>query len=561
MAGEDFMSSLNLKKNPEKNENQVTLEDAARNEYIEDKRVMRLMKKSRKGILRLLFSRVGIMAILLLTQIVLIYYIFEQLRDYSPYYIYFSTAFSAAMVFVVINSSMDSTARLTWMFLIMLAPAFGAPLYAYTQMEVGHRRLRREVVSLTKISREMLKQDPVVLERLKKESPDTAALAHYIGLTGNYPVYQRTSVTFFPMGEDKFREMVRQLKMARHFIFMEYFIVDEGLMWGTILQILADKVKEGVEVRVMIDGMCEFSTLPGDYPKRLEKLGIACKMFSPLTPFVSTYYNYRDHRKILVIDGHTAFTGGVNLADEYINHIDRFGKWKDTAIMLKGEAVSSFCLMFLQMWNVRADDLDIHRWHRYLEVPEEEKPEISDDHGYVIPYADNPMDDYKIGEDVYMDILARANSYVHIMTPYLILDGEAETALKTAAHRGVEVVIILPGIPDKKVAYSLAKSHYKSLLRAGVKIYEYTPGFVHAKLFVSDDKKAVVGTINLDYRSLYHHFECAAYLYENKVISEIEADFVKTLKDCRQISLESLKKEKLYYRIVGKFAKILAPLM
>ena len=265
---------------------------------------------------------------------------------------------------------------------------------------------------------------------------------------------------------------------------------------------------EGVEVRVMYDGMCEFSLLSHDYPKRLQKLGIQCKMFSPVTPFISTHYNYRDHRKILVIDGHTAFNGGVNLADEYINEVQRFGHWKDTAVMLKGEAVQSFTLMFLQMWNI---DVKNCEYLKYI-VP---SANISrQTNGFVMPYGDCPLDNEKVGKMVYMDILNRARDYVHIITPYLILDGEMETALKFAAQRGVEVALILPGIPDKKTAFALAKTHYVSLLEAGVHIYEYSPGFVHAKVFVSDNKKAVIGTINLDYRSLYHHFECATYLYQ-----------------------------------------------
>ncbi len=317
---------------------------------------------------------------------------------------------------------------------------------------------------------------------------------------------------------------------------------------------------------VMYDGMCELSQLPHDYTKRMKKIGIHCKAFSPLTPFLSTYYNYRDHRKILVIDGKVTFNGGVNLADEYINKIERFGHWKDTAIMLKGEAAKSFTLMFLQMWNISEKTPE---FKKYLE--EEKSENMSDlehqkkgqkaERGYVMPFGDCPLDDDKVGENVYMDILNRATDYVHIMTPYLILDGELQRAIEFAAQRGVEVAIILPGIPDKKAAYALAKSHYKSLLKAGVKLYEYTPGFVHAKVFVSDDKKGVVGTINLDYRSLYHHFECATYLYQVDCIKDIEADFKDTLSKCREITKETIRNEKLYYKVVGGVMKFIAPLM
>ena len=278
-------------------------------------------------------------------------------------------------------------------------------------------------------------------------------------------------------------------------------------------------------------------------------------MFSPIHPFVSTYYNYRDHRKILVIDGQVAFTGGVNLADEYINKLNRFGHWKDTAIMVEGQAVKTFTQLFLQMWNITEKQPE---FAKYLEV----QPQIPNDaSGYVIPYADFPLEEEKVAENVYMDILNRAHDYVHIMTPYLILDGKMERALTFAAERGVEVELILPGIPDKPIPYALAKTHFKRLLEAGVKIYLYTPGFVHAKVFVADDIKAIVGTINLDYRSLYHHFECAALMYKADCIKDIEADFKQTRAKSQEVTLNSLKQELLKTKVIGALTKTIAPLL
>ena len=516
---------------------------------------MRLLKKGQKGIIHAIFSRFGLILLLLMVQVLALFLIFRWFEGFLPHIFGGAVALTFVMVVYLLNSTMNPTAKITWLIVIMLLPVFGVLLYIYTQSDIGHRALKRRINEIIADTKENLRQDEDVMGRLTKENRSVASLAHYMQRSGAHPVFDKTEVTYFPLGEDKFEEMLRQLLAAQHFIFMEYFIVDEGLMWGSVLEILAQKAAAGVDVRLMYDGACEFALLPHDYPKRLEKLGIKCKMFAPVSPFVSTHYNYRDHRKILVIDGHTAFNGGVNLADEYINQTVRFGHWKDTAVMLKGEAAKTFTLMFLQMWQIdEGRDESIH----FLSYPVSPKKEAE---GFVIPYGDCPLDNDKLGERVYMDILNRSLEYVHIMSPYLILDGEMETALKFAAERGVEVILILPGIPDKKIPYALAKTHYASLLDSGVKIYEYTPGFVHAKVFVSDAKEAVVGTINLDYRSLYHHFECATYLYGTECIHEIEADFQETLVKCRQVSMEMVRREKWFVKLTGRLMKAVAPLM
>ncbi len=465
------------------------------------------------------------------------------------------------MLFVVcgvvylFNSSMNYSAKLAWMFFIALLPLTGAMFLFFTRMNTVHRMLTRRENKLIQKTRNAIPQPQGVLEELEGDGSGTEDLVTYLNRSGCFPVFKNTEVTYFPIGDDKFAAMLDTLKAAKKFIFMEYFIVEEGYMWGKILEILVEKAAAGVDIRVMYDGMCELSQLPPKYFKLLKEKGIKAKAFSPIKPIASSHYNYRDHRKILVIDGETAFNGGVNLADEYINRIERFGHWKDTAVMLKGDAVKSFTLMFLQMWNID------ERKPEFLPWVAEEAPVPAHPSGYVIPYGDCPLDDDKVGEAVYMDILNRATDYVHIMTPYLILDGELETALKFSAARGVDVKLILPGIPDKKAAFALAKSHYKRLKAAGVKIYEYTPGFVHAKVFVSDAKKAVVGTINTDYRSLYHHFECATYMYKTACIPDIERDFQLTLQKCQEITEESIKNEKPHYKIMGGLLKFVAPLM
>ena len=514
-----------------------------------------LLKKGQKGIIHAIFSRMGIILLLLVFQTLILLNIFEVFESFLPHIFGGTAAFIVVMTLYLLNTNMDPTAKITWLAIIMFMPIFGILLFLYTQNNPGNKMLKKRLNTLISRTKESIPQSEKVMEKLRSENASVAALAHYMHRSGCFPVYDRTSVTYFPLGEKKWEEMLRQLEEARHFIFLEYFIIDEGMMWGKVLEILARKVKEGVDVRVMYDGTCEFSTLPHDYPKRLQELGIKCKMFSPVTPFVSTHYNYRDHRKILVIDGHTAFNGGVNLADEYINRIERFGHWKDTAVMLKGEAVKSFTLMFFQMWNIDEKKSEFDQFLAYPALAPQKTA------GYVIPYGDCPLDQDKVGERVYMDILNRAQKYVHIMSPYLILDGEMETALKFAAERGVEVILILPGIPDKTAPYALAKTHYASLVESGVQIYEYTPGFVHAKVFVSDDCEAVVGTINLDYRSLYHHFECATYMYEVDCIPEIEADYQSTLQKCRKVTSESIRKEKWTTKAAGFVLKVIAPLL
>ena len=514
-----------------------------------------LLKKGRRGAADLLFSRMGLVLLLLLLQIILLLFVFWKFEGYLVHYYSITSVFTAVMVLILLNSSHDPTAKITWLVIIMLVPLFGSLLYLYTRSDLGHRALKARIQELILGTRELTPQDPVTLAALEQTDPGAAGIARYLHRVGYFPVYRNTSAVYFPSGEAKFRQMLQELEQAKDFIFLEYFIVDEGQMWGQILEILARKAAQGVDVRLMYDGTCEFVLLPSDYPRRLQALGIQCRVFSKVTPFLSTHYNYRDHRKILVIDGHTAFTGGVNLADEYINIRSRFGHWKDTAVMLKGDAVRSFTLMFLQMWGINDKKPE---FDEFMSRP---IPPQADGAGFVIPYGDSPLDNRRVGQQVYMDILNRANHYVYIMTPYLILDGEMENALKYAAERGVDVRLILPGIPDKIMPYALAKTHYPSLLDSGVRIYEYTPGFVHAKVFLCDGKEAVVGTINLDYRSLYHHFECAAYLYGANCSEDIAADFDATLRQCRRVTRETIRGEKGWMKLLGILLKAVAPLL
>ena len=514
-----------------------------------------LLKKGQKGLVHALFSRLGLFVLMLLLEVALLVTMFQALGRFLPLFYGGTTIFVVIMVVYLLNTEIDPTAKITWLVFIMLFHVFGAMLFWFTQSEVGHRALKFRIEELIRMSKDTLGQEPSAFDSLHKENPGAASLINYINRNGCHPVYDDTQVTYFPNGQAKWEELLRQLEKAEKYVFLEYFIIDEGLMWGKVLELLARKAKEGVDVRVLYDGTNEFSTLPHSYQKQLRDLGIQCKVFSPLAPIVSTHYNYRDHRKIFVIDGKVAFNGGINLADEYIGRVKRFGEWKDTAVMLTGNAVRSFTLMFLQMWCFDDKHAD---FQSFLEPV---RPWTDAVEGFVAPFGDCPLDADKVGERVYMDILNRAQKYVHIMTPYLILDSETETALKFAAERGVEVSLILPGIPDKKIPYALAKTHYASLLASGVKIYEYEPGFVHAKVFVSDDREAVVGTINLDYRSLYLHFENATWMYGVPCVAQIEQDFQDTCKDCRQVTAKTIWKGYRRWKLIGNMMKVLAPLL
>lgn len=514
-----------------------------------------LLEKGKRGVLNAVFGRSMLVLVMLALQVLLLVLAFgSSLRAFMPYLYGVLMAVYAGLILHLVNKQANPSIKLTWILLVVIVPVVGVALYLFVEFDIGHRVLNRRLGELIRETGHFVPEDHALQQKLAEKKPELAALTHYTWQHGGYPGYENTSVTYLPGGEDSLEAMLKDLSAAERFIFLEFFIIDEGYMWGRVLKILEEKAAQGVEVRVMYDGTCALFKLPYRYPEMLKKLGIKCKMFSPLRPLISTHYNNRDHRKILVVDGRVAYTGGVNLADEYINRKTLYGHWKDVSLRLEGEAVRSFTLMFLQMWNITESGDD---FARYLGV----RASVPGAPGYVLPYGDSPLDSERVGEMVYLDIINRAQRYVHIMTPYLILDNEMLTALTFAAKRGVEVCLLLPHIPDKKYAFALAKTHYRELLQGGVRILEYTPGFVHAKVFVSDDERAVVGTINLDYRSLYLHFECAAYLQDMPAVQDIEADFQSTAARCQEIQLEQLRDEKLTVRVVGWLLKVFAPLM
>lgn len=517
----------------------------------------RIKEKGRSlgNIKTVIYGRTFLLMLAFLAQLGLLVVGYVALRNYSLAFYALFLAVSAVAVIYIYNTAGNPDMKLSWMFAIAILPIFGAVFYATITVQRGPEKMHRKLVQLRKQTREDIVADREVWDSLRHISPNVSQLAFYLYHTDFSPAYMRTAVKYYPLGDVMFPDMLETLRSAKEYIFIEFFIISEGRMWTEVHEILKEKVAEGVEVRLMYDGTDVLFNLPNNYPAILRSEGISCKMFAPIKPIFSPHYNNRDHRKVLVVDGKIAFTGGINLADEYINEKERFGHWKDTGLRLEGDAVERFIYMFLEMWNVSESEGEDFSKYAY----NKENGKISD--GYVIPYSVMPLGSERVGERVYLDILNTAHTYVHIMTPYLILDYQMMMGLKYAATRGVEVVIVMPHIPDKKYAFSLAKTYYNELLEAGVRIMEYEPGFVHAKVFVADDNEAVVGTVNLDYRSLYHHFECATYLYRSSQIAEIEKDMQETFAKCIEIKPEDYAKLPLGDRACGRLLRIVAPLM
>ena len=508
-------------------------------------------KKTQNGVKRLAFTVLSI-----LLEVVFLIGIFKGLNEYAVFIDNLTRIFAVILVLKIYGRNETSSMKTPWIILILTFPILGVALYFMIGMNGGTRKMRMRYKRIDEKLLPLLPENKEVLERLNVSDPKAGNVSNYIERNACYPVYQNTDVTYFDEAVKGLEAQLVDLAKAEQFIFMEYHAIEDEDAWSRIQTVLEEWVKAGVEVRVFYDDMGSIGFVNLSFARKLEAKGIACRVFNPLLPGLNMFLNNRDHRKIVVIDGKTAFTGGVNLADEYIGELERFGTWKDTAIMVQGEAVRNFTLMFLEIWNV---DEPQENYEKYLDASY--CYGMTEGEGYVIPYGDSPLDHENVGELVYMDILNSAKDYVHIMTPYLILDHEMLTALTYAAKRGVDVKIIMPGIPDKAYAFALAKTYYPELLRAGVKIYQYKPGFVHAKSFTSDDCKGVVGTINLDYRSLFLHFECAVYLYQVPQIADVEADFQETLKDCREISMEDWKNEKFITKLTGRVLRLIAPLM
>ena len=409
---------------------------------------------------------------------------------------------------------------------------------------------------ISEIMSEEMSSARTTLDVLEQQNPQAALHARYLFRSSGTPPFGHTATQYYSIGEDWYAALLQELEQAESHIFMEYFIVEEGTMWDTILEVLERKVQQGVEVRFMFDDLGCLFTLPRHYEQVLKEKGLKVCVFNPFNSILSPRFNNRDHRKICVIDGKVGFTGGINLADEYINAYEKHGHWKDTGVMLRGGAVWSMTVQYLALWDFATGDQDDFR--AYAADPNWIRSIPHD--GFVLPYTDIPLDEELVGEIAYLNTINRSTDYVYITTPYLIIDNEMVTALSTAAKSGVDVRIITPHVPDKKTVFFLTRSYYEPLLRAGVRIYEYTPGFIHAKSMVSDDLYGIVGTINLDYRSLYLHLEDAVWMYESQAVMDVKRDFLNTLATSQEIHLEDLGQlswlKKLWLGILHAFAPL-----
>ena len=516
---------------------------------------MKLIKLWKK-ILNILLHRVVIVGVLLLLQIIWMVVNLTELAAFSPFIQTSLNILSLFAVLAVVNARDNPSYKLAWVIAILVFPLLGGTMYLLFSGWLPSKNLRNKLTRVENQLRPFIKQDKEVFDALCEDDPTAAGQARYIGDFAKFPVWTDSTATYFKSGEENFPVLLDELRKAEHFIFLEYFIVEEGEMWNSILDILKEKAAAGVDVRMLYDDLGSVFVLPYKYYRTLESYGIRCEAFNKFIPVFSLVMNNRDHRKILVVDGHTAFTGGINLADEYINKKEKFGYWKDTGIMVRGKAAVNLTAMFLTVWNtVRPTDTDFSKF-----LPHTYHSGIFHGDGYIQPYGDSPLDKETVGEYVYLNMISAARRYLYIFTPYLIVDNEMMTALCLAAKRGVDVRIVTPGIPDKKLVYWLTQSYYRQFIDNGVKIYQYLPGFIHAKVFVCDDVYATVGTINLDYRSLYLHFECGVFLCHCNEIEKIKEDAIETMGQSLLITKE-LARRSLPVRLIQAVLRVFAPLL
>ena len=504
---------------------------------------------------RLLMSKYGFSIAIILIELVLVFGIILYMSQIAPI-IWVTLVFfiSVATVIAIVNRSMSPESKVTWL-IVTFVPVFGPLLY----LMFGERRLsKKELKQLQELNSIAFHENngrQLHLQLQETDKPAYEIINALLHMDNNAEVYDQTDSQFFASGEEMWQQMLEDLKRAEKFIFLEYYIVDEGLMWDSILEILEEKAAQGVEVKMLYDDIGCMVTLPGDYTLHLRSKGINAHKFNKVIPRMTVAYNNCDHRKILVIDGQISYTGGINLADEYINHIERFGHWKDSGIRIDGPATQAFTRLFLMNWYINRGEIsDFDQYHL--------ENQTRSGSGLCIPYGSGPKPIYqmKVGKIVYQNLINQAEDFVYITTPYLIIDYDLTEDIKNAAMRGVDVRIVTPHIPDKKLIQLVTRGAYPDLLSAGVRIFEYTPGFIHSKQMIVDDRFAAVGTINLDYRSLVHHYENAVLLYKTESIADIRKDFEGIFEQSQEIFPDTINPT-WYQMMIKEVTQLFAPML
>ena len=493
------------------------------------------------------FIRVLVVFISFVLQILSLFVIYLLIENRFPPFRYIYLVFCLYLIFKIIREARSYSFILPWLVIFMIIPIPSSCVYLTIKLNNEISGFYKKINKEEKYSKKYFKQD----EKIKKLYEKNSSM-RYISDFTNYPITCNNKLDYYSLGEYSFDNILYELKKAEKFIFLEYFIIGRGKMWDSILEILEEKVKNGVEVRLIYDDMGSMKKIPNNYYKILRNKGIKCIPFNRLRLFKGMVLNNRDHRKILVIDGKVAFSGGINLSDEYINIDSKFGIWKDNCIRIKGDAVWNYTVMFLSMWNaLNKEDTDYEKYKYTFDN--------KINNGFVVPYSSNPLDGEAVGEDIYLNMINNSNNYLYIFTPYLIIDSDLKEALILASKRGVDVRIIIPGIPDKKMVYSISESYIQPLLNNGVKVYKYTPGFVHAKVFISDDIRSTVGTLNMDYRSLYLHFECGCYMEKVDIIKDIKKDVEETIKNSHLVTKKE-RKNNIFKSFIQSILRLFSPL-
>ena len=494
--------------------------------------------------------------------------IVKWLAPFATLFYFILSLLSELFVLYLISKRGEGAYKMLWLMVMFVAPLPGALMY----LLYGDRRtayvLEQRLNTIHDSLPITLNDDNQIQAQLESEDKRVAQTFAYIKKITGFPVLENDTAQYYPLGELLFEQMLSALKEAKRYVFIEYFIVQEGVMWGAMVDAMEQKVKEGVDIRVLYDDIGSIGTFSARNRASLLKKGIKCEKFNPLI-VLSGALNNRDHRKIMVVDGIVAFSGGINLADEYINEEHPFGHWKDIGFKITGDAVRSYTYMFTEFWNASSlnkitEELvgDGYAMTRISDGGYA-KTRLSGDmafDGYVLPYYDSPGRAEAASNNLYIDLLGQSRDYIWFYTPYLLLGEGLRDAFVRAAQRGVDVRIVMPGIPDKKIVYRMSRSYYRDLLEAGVKIYEYSPGFVHAKACLSDDRVGTIGTVNLDYRSLYLHYECNALFYKASILADLKEDFEASMKVSRERTLQD-EKMGLVYRIFNAILRIFAPLV